>query len=160
AIERAGVAMVPAQIATAHFKDYPPEAKRVATSHIRLLQQLPLPFVPLLLQQIQAYDWRFPAERLEMDQQLTYLSSLPAGQRRQLLAGFERLELSSNLKQVDWVGTPGGFSEQLSAHLWATHQIDAFRHAASSYLEKFRSTLTPERLPARRLGIAVIGKDV
>src|SRR5262249_18494350 len=30
----------------------------------------------------------------------------------------------------------------------------------SNYLEKFRETLAPERLPAPRLGIAVIGKGV
>jgi hypothetical protein len=44
--------------------------------------------------------------------------------------------------------------------LWSTHQIDAFREATSSYLEKFRSTVHPERLAAPRLGIAVIGKGV
>jgi len=152
--------MLPAQIATAHFKDYPPQARQVAASNVVLLRQLPLPFVPLLLQQIQAYDWRFPAERREIDQQLGYLASLTPEQRRKLLAGFERLELSSNLKRVDWVASPGGFSEQLSAYLWATHQIDAFRQAASNYLETFRAAPSPEQLPAPRLGIAVIGKGV
>jgi hypothetical protein len=152
--------MSPNQIASVHFKDYPPGAKRVATSHIRLWQQLPPAFVPLLLQQIQGYDWRFPAERREIDLQLTYLESLAKDERRRLLSGFEWLELSSNLKRADWVSSPGAFSEQLSGYLWSTGQIDAFHEAASSYLEKFRATLTPERLPVPRLGIAVIGKDV
>src|SRR5438445_191516 len=152
--------MLPTQIADAHFKDYPPEARQVATRHIRLLRQLPLGFVPLLLQQIQGYDWRFPAERREIDQQLAYLASLSEDQRRQLLNGFRRLEISSNLERVNWVSSPRGFSEQLSAYLWSTRQIDAFREASSSYMERFRATVSAERLPVPRLGIAVIGKGV
>jgi hypothetical protein len=148
------------QIASGHFKDYPPEARQVATAHIPLLQKLPLAFVQLLLQQIQEYDWRFPAERREIDQQLSYLQSLSDLQRSQLLAGFEGLELSSHLKSADWVTSPGEFSEQLSAYLWSTHQIDTFREAASSYLKMFGATVPPERLPSPRLGIAVIGKGV
>ncbi len=148
------------QIAYEHFRGYPPEAREVATAHIRLLQKLPLAFVQLLLQQIQEYDWRFPAERREIDQQLSYLEALSDDRRSQLLTGFARLELSPNLKRADWVTSPGEFSEQLSAYLWSTHQIDAFREAASRYLEMFGSTLVPERLPAPRLGIAVIGKSV
>jgi len=119
-----------------------------------------LGFVPLLLQQIQTYDFRFPAERREIDQQLAYLSALSEDQRRAFLAGFRRLQLTSDLEHIDWVGSPITFSEQLSAYLWATSQIDTFREASSSYLQKFRATAPAERLPAPRLGIAVIGKDV
>jgi hypothetical protein len=148
------------QIANEHFRGYPPEARRLATGHIRLLQKLPLAFVQLLLQQIQEYDWRFPAERREIDLQLSYLESLSDDQRGRLLAGFERLGLSSNLKNADRVTSPGEFSEQLSAYLWSTGQIDAFREAASNYLRMFGATLPPEQLPVPRLGIVVIGKGV
>jgi hypothetical protein len=148
------------QIVEGHFKDYPPEAKRVAVEHIRQLQELPPGFVPLLLQQIHDYDWRFPSERREIEQQLAYLASLPGDERRRLLAGFEQLKLSSNLKRVEWVSAPGSFSEKLSAYLWSTHQIDAFRQAASSFLDRVRATQQPERLPVPRLGIAVIGQGV
>lgn len=152
--------MLPAQLTSENFKSYPPEARQLATSHIRLLRQLPLGFAPLLLQQVQAYDSRFPAERREIDQQLSYLSALTEEQRRGLLSGFRRLRLASNFEHIDWDGSPATFSEQLSAYLWATSQIDAFREASSSYLQNFRATLPPERLPAHRIGIAVIGKDV
>ena len=152
--------MLPAQLAAADFKNYSPAAKQVAISHIRLLQQLPLGFAPLLLQQIQAYDLRFPAERREIDQQLAYLAALSGDQVRERLAGFRRMRLPSSLERIDWVSSPITFSEQLSAYLWATNQIDAFRDASSSYLEQFRATLPPQRPVAPRLGIAVIGKDV
>ena len=40
--------------------DYPPEAKRLAASHIALLRRLPLGFLPLLLSELIVYDWKFP----------------------------------------------------------------------------------------------------
>ena len=137
-----------------------PKHKQIALKHIALFRKLPLAFVPLLLQQVQAYDWRFPAERRDIDQQLSFLESLTGAQRSQLLSGFERLNLPSRLVTINWVRSPGEFSEQLSAHLWATHQIDAFRAASSNYLKEFSSAKPAEQTSLPRLGIAVIGKDV
>jgi hypothetical protein len=152
--------MLPSQLKAEQFKDYPPEARRLATDHLDLLRQLPMAFAPLLVQQIQEYDWKFPAERRDIDRQLAYLGSLPEPERNQLLEGFTRVKLSDHIVRYDWVASPGGFSEELSAELWATHQIDAFRQAATSYTEKFSATVPPEKLATPRLGIAVIGKGV
>ena len=143
-----------------HFKAYPPEARRVATSHIELLRKLPAAFAPLLLQQIQSYDWRFPAERRDIDRQLTFLKSLSETDRRRLFTSFEQLKLPARLLDAKWAGSPVEFSEQLSHHLWTTGQIDAF-HDASAYYLKTVVTAIPNQPPAtRRLGIAVIGKGV
>jgi hypothetical protein len=143
-----------------HFRDYPPEAKRLATSHIALLRKLPGAFTPLLLQQIQAYDWRFPAERRDIDRQLTFLKSLSEADRRRLFTGFEQLKLSARLLDAKWVASPVEFSEQLSHHLWTTGQIDAFHEASATYLKAVFAAL-PEQPPATpRLGVAVIGKGV
>ena len=79
---------MPLPIQVKHFKDYPPEARRVATSHIELLRKLPAAFTPLLLQQVQDYDYRFPAERRDIDRQLTFLESLSEADRRRLFTGF------------------------------------------------------------------------
>ena len=49
--------------------------------------------------------------------------------------------------------------EQLSAYLWTTHQLDAFRKAALAYGERSRLAPVPP-LPMRRLGIAIIGQGV
>jgi hypothetical protein len=143
-----------------HFRDYPPEAKRVATSHVELLRQLPAAFTPLLLQQIQAYDWRFPAERRDIERQLTFLKSLSEDTRRRLFAGFAQLKLPASLLDAKWASSPTEFSEQLSHHLWTTSQIDAFHEASEAYLKAVFAAL-PEQPPAvPRLGIAVIGKGV
>jgi hypothetical protein len=143
-----------------HFKDYPPEARRVATGHLELLRKLPAAFTPLLLQQIQAYDWRFPAERRDIDRQLTFLKSLAEADRRRLFTGFAQLKLPARLLDAKWLRSPVEFSEQLSHHLWTTSQIDAFHEASDTYLKAVFAAL-PEQPPAApRLGIAVIGKGV
>ncbi len=152
--------MVPSQLKTAHFSSYPPEARQIATDRIAILQQLPLSFLPLLLRELIVYDWKFPAERKELDRQLTYMGSLPAERITQLMADFEQLRLSPELERLDWVNEPRRFSEQLTAHLWASHQIDAFRKAAVEYGQKMDAATPPEPVPIPRLGIAVIGQGV
>ena len=57
------------QVHAEQFQSYPPQAKQIATRHIALLQQLPLAFLPLLLREVIVYDWKFPAERDEIDRQ-------------------------------------------------------------------------------------------
>lgn len=143
-----------------HFRDYPPEAKRVATSHVELLRQLPAAFTPLLLQQLQTYDWRFPAERRDIDQQLTFLKSLSEADRRRLFAGFAQLKLPTRLLDAKWASSPTEFSEQLSHHLWTTGQIDAFHQASELYLQAVFAASANPPPAAPRLGIAVIGKGV
>lgn len=152
--------MLPSEIKAHQFRHYLPQAKQVAVSHIALLRRLPLAFLPLLLQQIQQYDWKFPAERREINHQLSYLSSLSNQQFSQLVAGFKQIKLSHHLKRLDWVNSPGVFSQDLSAHLWATHQVDAFRGAAEEFMGKVDASLQPEKLPVPRLGIVIIGKGV
>lgn len=143
-----------------HFKDYPPEARHVAADHIELLRKLPAAFTLLLLQQVQAYDWRFPAERREIDQELKFLESLSEADRHRLFTGFEQLQLPANLMDVKWVGSPVEFSEQLSNYLWSTHQIDAFHETSSTYQNAVLAAMPNQPPAARRLGIAVIGKGV
>jgi hypothetical protein len=152
--------MTPAQLTAEHFASYPPLARQVATRRLEILRRLPLSFVPLLLREVIAYDWKFPAEREEVDAQFTYMSSLAQEQIRQVMAGFERLTLSPELEHVDWVRSPSQFSERLSAHLWTTGQVAAFRSAAVDFLGAVRAAIPPPRPPVPRLGIVVIGQSV
>jgi hypothetical protein len=48
--------------------------------------------------------------------------------------------------------------EQQSAYLWSTHQLDAFRTAATDYGAQLREMAPPDTIPIHRLGIAVIGQ--
>jgi hypothetical protein len=152
--------MTPAQLTAEHFASYPPLARQVATGGLEILRRLPLSFVPLLLREVIAYDWKFPAEREEVDAQFTYMSSLPQTQLREVMTGFERLTLSPELEHVDWVRSPGEFSERLSAHLWTTGQVAAFRSAAVDFLGTVRAAIPPPRPAVPRLSIVVIGQGV
>src|SRR5579864_8854762 len=103
--------MLPRDLTADSFRGYPPQARQLAAGHIALLRELPAAFVPLLLRELIAYDWKFPAERKELDDQFTYLNARPADARRQLMAGFAKLQLSSDLERFDWVNAPAQFSE-------------------------------------------------
>jgi hypothetical protein len=154
------VAIAPRQLAAEQFSEYPPQARQIAASHIELLRNLPLAFLPLLLRELIAYDWKFPAERSELDNQLAFLSSMSSPQLTGAMAPFADLRLSNELEKVDWVNQPAQFSEQLTAHLWATHQIDAFRGAAIDYVHKVNAAAPAAALVMPRLGIVVMGAGV
>ena len=152
--------MLPNQLELASFAAYPEQARRIATSRLALLKRLPLGFAPLLLRELIVYDWKFPAERREIDGQFSYLASLPAAQLAKALEPFARLRLTPALEKVDWVNQPAIFTEQLTAHLWSTHQIDAFRAGAMAYMQAATAAQPEPTLPMRRLGIAAIGAGV
>jgi hypothetical protein len=152
--------MLPDELKAEQFSKYPPQARQLAVTYITLLASLPLGFLPLLLRELIAYDWKFPAERRDLDNQLGYLSALSAQQLADTMAAFAKLHLSPELARTDWVNAPAQFSEQLTAHLWATHQIDAFRAAAIDYVHKVNAAAAPEPVPVPRLSIVVIGDGV
>ncbi len=152
--------MLPSELTPGSFAAYPPEARQLAVKQIALLQRLPLAFLPLLLRELIAYDWKFPSERAELGRQFTYLGNLGAGPFQAAMSSFAQLKLTRDLERTDWVNSPGTFSEQLSAHLWATHQIDTFSAAAVDYVQKVSASAPDPVLPTHRLGIAVIGQGV
>lgn len=152
--------MQPSQLTAESFKSYPPKGRALAVANLKLLQALPLGFVPFLLKDILTFDWKFPAEQAEMTNQIIYLNKLWEQQRKREMEPFEGLKLNEKLENTDWVNQPAQFLEQLSAHLWATQQMDGFRDASESYVRKFNVSLSPEPLPAPRLGIAVFGEGV
>jgi hypothetical protein len=50
--------------------------------------------------------------------------------------------------------------EQLSAHLWTTHQLDAFRISATRYADHLNAVVAADGPPIPRLGISIIGQGV
>jgi hypothetical protein len=106
------------------------------------------------------YDFKFPPERKAIERELANLKSLSPEQVKEWFQGFAQIKQTPKLESVDWVNSPGLFVEQLSAHLWATHQLDAFRNAAMDYASRLQAVAPPEPPPVPRLGIAVIGQGV
>lgn len=152
--------MLPRELKAEHFNGYPPEARKLVAGYVSTLQVLPLAFVPNLLREAIDYDFKFPAERKALEKELANLRSLSAAQQEEWLREFAQISLSSDLEQMDWVNAPAQFVERLSAHLWATHQLDAFRKAATEYANRVHAASPPEPPPVPRLGIAVIGQGV
>jgi hypothetical protein len=152
--------MLPRDLKAEQFAGYLPEARKLCETHLAMLQQLPLSFAPSLLREVVDYDFKFPAERTAIDRELARLSSLSPAQLKELLQAFDQISISSKLEHSNWIGQPAQFVEQLSEYLWATHQLDAFRKAATEYGDRLQEALPAEPPPVRRLGIAVIGSGV
>jgi hypothetical protein len=151
--------MLPSDLKAEQFAGYPPKALKLAVAHLGTLQQLPLSFLPSFLREIIDYDFKFPAERTAIDQELLTLSSLTHAQLKNWFQGFSQLSLSSKFEKLDWINQPAQFVEQLSAYLWTTHQLDAFREAAVTYGNRLQKG-EPEQIAVHRLGIAIIGQGV
>jgi hypothetical protein len=154
------MAMLPKDLQPDQFRNYPPEAKKLALAYLDTFHRLPLSFLPNLLRELIDYDFQFPAERQAIDKELANLQLLSPVQMNEWFHGFSQISLSSQLERLDWVNSPAQFVEVLSAHLWTTHQMDAFRQAALQYADRLRRAVPPQAPPVPRLGIAVIGYGV
>jgi hypothetical protein len=152
--------MLPRDLKAEQFNRYPPEARNLVVTHLGTLQQLPLSFLPNLLREVIDYDFKFPAERLAIDSELTTLGALSSAQLKEWFQAFSQISISSKMEEFDWVSQPAQFVEQLSEYLWATHQLNAFRKAALQYGDRLQSAMPPAPLPMSRLGIAIIGQSV
>jgi len=152
--------MLPRDLKPELFSGYPPEAKKLVTNYIAALQRLPLSFLPSMLREAIEYDYKFPPERRALERELANLNSLSAEQLQDWLRGFAQIHLSAALENFDWINAPAQFVEQLSSHLWTTHQLDAFRTAAIAYADRLRAAVPPEPPTVPRLGITVVGQGV
>src|SRR5262249_5170841 len=111
--------MLPSQLTSESFAGYPAQAREIARRQLPLLRKLPLGFLPLWLRELILCDWKFPAERREIDRQFPYLASLSSDQLVREMAPFAKLRLTAALERIDWVNSPAIFTEQLTAHLWS-----------------------------------------
>src|SRR5262245_33999334 len=152
--------MLPRELKPEQFSSYPPLARKLATVNIVTLRKLPLSFLPSLLREVIDYDFKFPAERHALDRELGNLASLSSVQWKEWLGGFETIQISPALEKLDWVNSPAQFVEQLSSHLWTTHQQDTFRKAATDYGNRLHAAAPPENPAIPRLGIAIVGQGV
>ena len=152
--------MLPSELKAEQFSAYPPGSKALAREYVETLRDLPLSFVPGLLRELIEYDYKFPAERRALEKELNNLAKLSTDDRKQWMQGFASISTSSKLEHFDWINLPAQFVEQLSAHLWTTHQLDAFRAAATSYADRLNAAVPPQEPVIPRLGIAVIGEGV
>lgn len=153
-------ALLPGDLTPERFTRYPPLARQIVAENIEALRRVPLIFLPNLLREMIAYDYKFPAEQRGLNSELGVLSRLTAHQIDDWFRDFRGIELSSSLREFDWINAPGQFVEQLSAHLWRTHQFEEFRQAAVEYERRLQAAIPVETPATPRLGIAVIGREM
>ena len=152
--------MLPRDLKPEDFAGYPPEARNLVTRFLPTLRKLPLSFVSGLLREVIEFDFRFPVERKARERELDNLSLLSDAQIQEWFREFAEIRLSPQLEEFEWAKAPAQFVERLSAHLWSTHQIDAFRLASNRYADRLRAVVPPEPPSVPRLGITVIGQGV
>ena len=151
--------MLPLHLKNENFASYPPEARVLALKYLPVFKRMPLGFLPSLLRELIDYDYKFPAERQALEEELSQNASLDDLGMRSWFAAFSSLRLSTSLERFDWVNQPAQFLEQLSAYLWTTQQLDSYREAATEYGSRVQIK-APSLPEARRMGIAVIGQGV
>lgn len=146
--------MTPAQLSAASFAGYPGAARAFAVAHLPLLQRLPLAVCPSFLVQLQGLDTSFPAERATLQWQCDALQNLATDQFAALAAPLNALSLPTTLQNTDWVTAPAHFVTDLTAFLWSSGQLNAFRTATGHLFAAIPSRSDE----AHRLVIVMIGQ--
>ena len=148
--------MTPASLTPVSFRTYAPLARQFAIEHLALLRRLPLSVCPSFLRQIKDLDTSFPAERATLLWQCQAIEALPSAQFDSLLAPLVSIALTPALQSADWVQSPALFISNLTAHLWSSRQIDAFRTGTRNLF-----AVVPEHPnTAHRLVIVVLGQGM
>ena len=152
--------MNPRDLTEAMFQPYPPLGRSVAIAHLSLLRTLPTVLDAILLRELQEYDTSFPTERSAIDARFTFLASLSNTTRDTMTQGFAGINLSPALAAENWVQSPRKFEEDLSAWLWASHQIDTFHTISADFVHAVEKA-TPATDPAtHRLAVLVLPPDL
>lgn len=147
----------PGELRAESFGRYPPQARSFAVANLPVLQRMPLILIALVLRQAIQYDWCFPREREQLSRQFDLLGRMDAASFDTLMAPFSAIQLSPELRGIDWVNQPQQFSEQLTAYLWSQHQIDRYHEAAQEYQQYLHKTVEePAAIP--RWTLVAIGK--
>ena len=152
--------MEPRKLTVDDFKSYPPLARKVAGEHIELLRKLPIVLVAALLRQVIDYDTRFPRERAAIDGQLAFLGNLTETELSRVTEGFTRVALPPALTAEDWVRFPQKFEEDLSAHLWASGQIDVFHATGKRFADEMHTSMPPAEPEIPRWAVVVLGSEL
>ncbi len=146
--------MTPADLTPAVFQAWTPGSRAFAQQYLPLLQRLPLAVCPSFLKQMSVLDTSFPAEIATLRSLCAGLSALRPEQLEAILLPLRQLRLSPDLPAMDWVNHPDPFLAALSAWLWSSGQIDAFRNASDAL---FACIPSPHD-DASRLAIVVVGR--
>lgn len=152
--------MQPRDLKESDFKTYLPLARALACANLPVMRTLPIALAAVLLRDVITLDTCFPTEQRIITARFSYLASLSADQREHLTRGFSDLTLPAELIAEDWVRDPRKFEEDLSAYLWASHQIDHFRVMSEQFVETMQKALPVNTPATRRWSAVVLGPEL
>lgn len=136
------------------FASYPPQGREVALAHLDALRQMPVALLPVFLVDLKNYDWKFPLEQQEIVRRMDFAQANPAA-----LAGFRGIAVSSSLENSSLVSDPEQFLARMTAYLWASLQMDAYRQAADRFVRLFEDAAPSSHGSLPRLVMLCIGRD-
>jgi hypothetical protein len=135
------------------FSSYPPEGKALAMQSIEILRQVPTPLLPVFLQELKTYDWQFPNEQLEIRRRLAFVQANPNS-----VSGFSRISVPPHFLKSENIAVPQRFVSEMSAYLWSSLQMDAYREAAAEFMRLYQAADKPIAPNVPRLVVLVIGQ--
>ncbi len=152
--------MTPEALDTHSFDRYSSSAKAIALRYLPELKRLPIAVLASFLDQIIAWDWKFPAERTQLTNQLDAFAALPLVESNDLLAEFSQITLPAELTKLDCVNAPGVLLQRLTAYLWSSQQIDRYRTAATVLIDRLSMPDAAPESMGRRLVIMTLSDEL
>ena len=143
-----------ARLTAESFASYPPLGKELAISHLDALRQIPVALLPVFLADLKVYDWKFPVEQREIVKRIEFVATSPAS-----LIAFRSIVVPEALDSPKQVNDPQRFLSQMTAYLWSSLQMDAYRSAANRFVELYDAATKPEPPAILRLLMICVGRD-
>ena len=141
-------------LSPASFASYPPQGRELAIARLAALRQIPVALLPVFLVDLGAFDWKFPVEQQEIVRRIDFAGTNPSA-----FAGFRNIVVPPSLDSPKQAGDPQKFLAEMTAHLWSSLQMDAYRSAANQFVAMFAKAAEPVRPVLSRLVMICIGKD-
>lgn len=145
---------MPSWLSSDQFSLYPPQGRDLATSHLAALRGMPAPLLPVFLVELKEYDWKFPVEQRELVTRLEFVEANPSS-----LAAFRNIKVPAALDSPDNVKDPQRFLAGMTAYLWSSLQMDAYRKAADQMVGLYDARVKPKAPTHPRLVMICIGRE-
>ncbi|MEO7029955.1 MAG: hypothetical protein ABI147_11195 [Acidobacteriaceae bacterium] len=130
----------------------------LALQELPLLRSLPIALAALMMQQVARAEVMFPSEKRELETTLAFLTPPRSAAMERAVQGFAALKVPAQIRQLNWESDAAGFVEKLTAALWSTGQIDAFREAAKLLILAQPSDKPENATKTQRVVIVVLDK--
>jgi hypothetical protein len=115
---------------------------------------MPITLLPVFLVDLKQYDWKFPVEQKEIVARLEYVRAHPAD-----LDAFRAIHIPGGIDTTENIRNPQRFLAEMTATLWASLQMDAYRKAADQFVASYQAKVKPPVPAHPRLVMVCIGRQ-